>query len=167
MAKEIIKVIKSWDDLELAINGRKIEAAPEVIKVGYNGKWYELDLCESNITDLEAVLEPYLKHGRAAKAHKSKKAAGNHYPPPPLSAARTPLELEGPPAPPGVTVPPRVPGSRSPERVEFFKGMREFAKSRNIALKTKGYNGYYYPPSLQADYIAFLREQQKQHSDVA
>jgi hypothetical protein len=193
MAKEIIKVIKSWDDLELAINGRKVEAAPQVIKVGYNGKWYELDLCESNITDLETVLEPYRKYGRQVGGKKKPKA------PPRAALPQAPAAPLALPAPLPVSQELAVPaapqelvqrlwqgsplsgpeldalepplrnagkGQRSPERERYLTGMREYARVHK-GTDLRGAGGYYnYPLTLRREFAAFVRSGQ-QHSDVA
>lgn len=54
-----------WDDLDNA-SGRRTRAQATV-KVGFEGKWWELDLGAVNLMRLQEDLRPYIEAGRPVK----------------------------------------------------------------------------------------------------
>jgi hypothetical protein len=109
--------IKVYDDREFHALGAKIEAVITVT-VGFNGKWFELDLSEVNHTRLREDLSPWLTAGHAPDA--------------PVAA----------PKPKGSGGAKR----KSPE-FEYGKALREFAVKHDITFRTST-GKYYYSKQL-------------------
>jgi hypothetical protein len=124
MATELIAML--WDDLDLAETGEK-NPAQHKITVGWDGRWYELDLTEQHYRRLDAQLAPYLRAGHAPE----------HAPAPSRKSPKSP---------------PEIAGYRSARQRGDL--VRAFANEHEFNYRTPG-GGYYYNRDLREAFAAW------------
>lgn len=118
--------IEVWDDLDWARDGT-LTAAEQVITIGLNGTWAELDVSRESQELITGVLGQWIKAGH-------------------------PLDSEE-----QADVHPYQPRKVIPrESIEFGKALRQFAREHGLSYTTPS-GGYYYGVELRKAYAKHLQ----------
>jgi hypothetical protein len=144
-----VKSIVSLDDLDLQEGLQTV--AHGMVRLGWDGVWYELDLSNEHARDLWYGIEPYIKAGRREHA-RAKEAAP--------ATERAAIE-SGVPRRSGVALYHAV---GVPVR-DYLKGLRKWADATGVEIEKKisaGVEYYSYHKEHYQGYESWLSEQDRQ-----